>query len=499
MKKTIILYSFMILLIAILAILMNMPFGVFSLVKFPFEVHFAFETLNSILMFLIFLVANNSYSKTKDNRFIILAGGFLICSIFNLVHIFTVTIFPYDTLTLSNIQKNPALIYLLFCNLILPFSIYFALIYKAEFIGKNNIRFKLYKNYLYLFLTLITLPVLVYYFLPNLLHEFYIIIHSLEFINYALLLMLAAMLINLKCNYKQPAFDFFTAGLIFMGLGGLFYINPSLIQINGIIAHLFQFLGLLCLLFGIRGFQSFVTLFRFKDELITYLSLLLTFFYVVFISITSGIFKVVFPQYSGYVFIEFLLLFQLIIYILSAISWNKIHKIYIEAERTRALIRIYEAMRRISNPNVIKNSIIGEINNDLKPDKCFIAIYNSENNSFDYDEYSKNLPSKILYNLDDLDDDILRFKNFKDQFMNIEICFSNVDDYIKKCSLKETPQEKFFRGYNIKSVYSIPIKYDNQLLGYLILEYRNEPKELNEDDYEFLRKMAAQIGITMHK
>lgn len=497
MKRSIILYSFMIVLIAILAILIPIQSDIFFLVKFSPKLHFIIEILNSILMFSIFFVSKNLYSKNKDERLLILAGGFLICSIFNLVHMFTVTTFPYDTLSLENIQKNPSLIYLLFCNLGIPSSIYFALIYKPKSTNQDNIKSKFYRNYAYLFLILTIFPLLIYYLLPNLLYNSYVIIHSLEFVNYALFLMLAAMLINLKCCHKQPIFNFFIVGLLFMGLGGLFYINPSLIQRNGIMAHAFEFLGLFCLFRGVKDFQPIVTLFRFKDELVVNLSLLLIFFYVAFVAIASSLFKVIFPQYSGYVFIEFLLLFQLIIYIVSEISWSKIYKVYVAEERSRALIRIYESMRRVSNSNILKNSIIDEINADFKPDKCFIAKYDREKNSFEYDEYSKYLPSKTLYNHDDLNDDAIEFKKFKDEFNNIEVNFSNIDDYISKCSLQGTPQEKLLRDYNIKSIYSFPIKYDNQLLGYLILQYRNEYKGFNEDDYSFIKKIVTQIGITM--
>lgn len=499
MKRSIILYSVMIVLIAILTILIPVQSDIFFLVKFPPKLHFIMEILNSVLIFSLFFVSNNLYSKTKDENFLILAGGFLICSMFNLVHIFTVTTFPYDTLSLENILKNPSLIYLLFCNLGIPLSIYFALLYKPKTTSKVDIKSKFYRNYLYLFLILSILPLIVYYILPNLLYKSYIIIHSLEFVNYALFLMLAAMLINLKFCNKQPVFNFFIVGLLFMGLGGLFYINPSLIQRNGIMAHVFEFFGLFCLNRGIKDFPQIVSLFRFKDELVANLSLVLIFFYVAFVAIASSLFKVIFPQYSGYTFIEFLLLFQLIIYIILEISWDKIYKIYINAERNRALIRIYESMRRISNSNIIKNSIIDEINADFKPDKCFIAKYDYEKNSFEYDEYSKYLPSKTLYNLDDLNDDAIEFKKFKDEFTNIEVNFSNINDYINKCTLQGTPQEKLLRDYNIKSIYSFPIKYDNQLLGYLILQYKNDYKDFNEDDYSFIKKIATQLGIIMNK
>ena len=501
MKKPILLYLLMIISIAVLAALTNVPWNFFSHINFPTKLHIIIESLNSILMFLIFLLSNHLYSKTKNERLLFLAGGFLVGMALNCPHIFTITAFPYDLLSVSNIEKNPDLVYLLMSILILPLSIYMSLIYRPSQVSNtNNLRLKIYTIYFCIFLVLVIAPPLFNYFFPNLTHTFNIIIQSLAFINYSLYIILASILLNIKYSYKQSFFPIFTVGLLIIGFGGLFYINPFLIPIDAILAHGSQALGLLFILLGLPRFQILSALLRFKDELLVYLSLLLITFYAVFIAVGSGLFHIIFPPYSAYVFVEFLLFFHLIIYILSTVSWNQVSKVYVTAKRDRSLIRVFESMRRVSNPNIIKNTIIEEINGDFLADECFIALYDSTNNSFYFDRYLDKLPSKTLVNFDDLDEDVLKFDEFyKIYQQNIKMCFVNAEEYIMQNSLKGTPQEKILKDYGIKSYYSVPINYANQLLGYLILQYKKEYKELTKEDLSYLKEMAAQIGIAIHQ
>lgn len=546
MKKIISLYILMIILIAVLAVLINTPQwdNLFPLIKFPKDLHVIIEGANSILMFLIFIVANSFYSKTKDERLVILAGGFLAGAILNTIHIITVKAFPYDLISIANLQSNPTIVYLLFGNLILPLAIYFALMHKPSQPKIQNFRFRVYGIYFFIFLALTILPLLSNYFFPNLASEFNIIMHALEFINYSLYIMLAFIVINIRQSSNLTFFPKFTTGLIISGLGGLFYINTSSLQVNEILAHIFQAIGLIFLMAGIKGFQAYAKFLKFKDELAAYFCLMLILFYIVSVSFASALFKIIFPPFSAYLFIEFILIFQFIIYLTanklterltnitealsayipgeaplripvirpdeigllaekinatSLLSWQKISQISKMAERERATIRIFETMRRISDKNIIKNTIINEINKTFNADKCFIALYDSVDDSFYYDKYSEHLPSKTLVNFNDVEEEALRFNQFTDLFKNnIEICFANIEEYIEKNSLHGTPEEKLLREYNIKSHCSIPINYASHLLGYVILQYTNDYHELNKEDLDFLKTMTTQIGIAIH-
>lgn len=545
MKKIIAIYILTIVLIAVLIALLDSSFITFPYGNFTQKLHIGLEGFNSLLMFLMFVVCNYVYAKTKDERLIIMAGGFLIGSIFNCIHIATVNTFPFDFMSIANLHKKPGLVYLLLSNLIIPISIYFAIVHKPSPQEIPNFRLKVYNIYFLIFLILTASPFFIHYYLPELVYRFNMIIHALEFINYSLYFMLAFMIINIRQASNLTILPIFTTGLTISGLAGLFYINPNLTPTSEILAHIFQAVGLLFLIFGVSHFRMYAKFLRFKDELVAYLCLGLISFYVIFISLTSAIFHIVFPSFSSYLFIEILLIFQLIIYLFaneitkpitnitealskyipgkepvnipisrqdeigmltekinatSALSWQKISEIAQILEREHALIRIFETMRRITDQIIIKNTIIDEIKNLFHADKCFIALFNPSNNSFYFDRYSENLPSKTLINYEDISDDALKFEQFRDVFKNnIEINFANIEDYIINNSLQHTKQEELLKQYNIKSLYSFPIYYSNNLFGYVILQYTNEYTKLDKEELSFLKTLATQIGIVIHQ
>lgn len=553
MKRTIVSYMLMIIFIAFFSVLINTKCEAFSLINFPHKLHVIIEGTDSLLMFLIFIVANHLYSKTKDGRLAILAGGFLVGGILNCVHIITVTSFPYDLMSIANLQKNPTLVYLLWSNLILPFSIYFAIMHKPQQQKTDNFRFKIYSIYFFILLIAITLPVLSHYSFPNLSETFNITRYSLGFINYSLYIMLAFLTVNIRQSSELKKFPLFTIGLAILGLGGLFYINPSLKQANELFAHIFEAIGLLFLLLGVGYFQTYAKFLRFKDELVAYLCLVLIAFYILFISITSALFQIIFPPFSAYLFIEFLLIFQFIIYLLtskltrpitniteiiskynpgeepipipviwhdeigsftekinalSMLSYKKILEVSKIAEREHSVIRIFESMRRALNQNVIKNSIVDELKKALNPDKIFIAFYDSTNDSFYFDKYLEGLSSKALFNFckedegefDEEQEEEIMLKKLNEFLKNnLELCFSNVNDYIAVNSLEKTQKEVLLKEYNVKSCCNIPISYAGRLLGCLVIQYTNVFKEFDSTDLSYMKMMATQLGIVIHQ
>lgn len=545
MKKTIIIYISMIVLIAVLISAISTSSIILPYMNFPSKLHMLLEGSNSILMFLMFLFCNYAYTKTKDQRLVIMAGGFLLGAIFNCVHIFTVKTFPFDFMSVANLQKNPSLVYLLISNLVIPFAIYFAIIHKPSLETISNFRLKVYSIYLLLFLVLAAIPLSIYYFMPWLEYSFNVIIYALEFINYSLYIMLAFMIINIRYASNMTFFPVFTTGLTISGFAGLFYLNPNVVPSSEVLAHIFEAIGLIFMIFGIPHFRMYAKFLRFKDELTAYLCLILISFYIIFISLTSALFHIVFPTFSAYIFIEFLLIFQFIIYLFvnevtkpitnitdvlskyipgekplnipvirhdeigmltekinatAELSWQKILEISQMIEKEKAMIRVFETMRRISDQIIIKNTIIDEIKKIFSVDNCFIALYDPEHNSYYFDRYSENLPSKTLMNYEDIDEEISRFEQFKDVFeKHFEINFANVEEYITNNSLTGTKKEELLRESNIKSFYSIPIYYANKLSGYVILIYTNEYKKLTKEDLSFLKTMATQIGIAMHQ
>lgn len=491
-KKTILLYSLLIIAIPCFAFIGNIEFTTFSMIHFTRFAHVIYESINLILLLAISLSCHYYFKQTNDERFLILSYGILIGLLFNIVHVLTAKTFPYDNLSFINMKKNSSLLYLFLSNLIVPLSINFALIYKPFSISNAKIQIKYF--YTYLFVILAFIPVAIYYIFPNYINSFFIVVQSSDYISYALYFMIAAILINIKINKLGFIPDTFIIGLLFLGFSGIAYINPALTQISGIFGHLFQNIGLLFILMGLTHFEKLSKLYTLKDELVNYLSLLIILFYITLVPIISTIFHIVFPKSSGYIFIEVLLIFQLAIYIISSVFWKRVVGVYLSSESNGAIIRIMESINRISEPNIVKNTIVSEINRIYHPDKCVIVIYNNETNSFYLDEYAKFLPSRTLLNSEDVEHEANDFNNFQAIFKNIDINFSTVNEFLQKISGYGSDKEQWLKNHRIKSLYTIPINDNEQLLGYIILYFIKESYALSKEDYNFLQKIASFLS-----
>lgn len=171
-------------------------------------------------------------------------------------------------------------------------------------------------------------------------------------------------------------------------------------------------------------------------------------------------------------------------------------------ERESLLRRIFETMRQSLDVNVIKQTIVNEIGKALNVDICFILLYKSDEDYFYIDEHSEYRSSEeqssfISFNAQDRS-----VKWFIDLFhKNEEICFSDVDIFLAENNLVGTPEDAFLKSkeYHIKSSYNLPINYADKLLGYIILEYTNNPVSLDENDLEFIRTISNQAGIAIHQ
>ena len=108
--------------------------------------------------------------------------------------------------------------------------------------------------------------------------------------------MLASILISARFGAKEHPINKLIVGLLILGITGLFYINPMLLPIKEIFAHVFNSLGLLFILLGLSELPDLESSLRVKDKLAANLSLLLILFYVVFISLISASLKIIFPQ-----------------------------------------------------------------------------------------------------------------------------------------------------------------------------------------------------------
>lgn len=169
------------------------------------------------------------------------------------------------------------------------------------------------------------------------------------------------------------------------------------------------------------------------------------------------------------------------------------------AERERLLRELSSIIRSTLDIKQIKKNFFTEIGKYFKADRCHVELKN-----LDTGKYETNLPNEEYLSSQDIKTyagysvGMPEFKHFKEKFENREdIIVYNIDDYLKKHNLRYLLS--FAEEYNIKSVYGLSIVYANQVLGGFYIQYHHQEVYLNEDDIEFLRILANQLGIALHQ
>ncbi|EKE03159.1 MAG: Sensor protein [uncultured bacterium] len=169
------------------------------------------------------------------------------------------------------------------------------------------------------------------------------------------------------------------------------------------------------------------------------------------------------------------------------------------AYRELLLRKITETIRSALDINEIKHNIVESIGKTLNANRVFIVRY-VDNNFIPVDEHSEYLSDlgeksivgmnmqqeKVKYYLD---------KNKADQ----EIIFSNIEDYIREKNLQGMPAADYMYEYNVKANIGIPIMYNYELQGVLVIHYTQEPVPFKNEDIYFLKILANQIGIALYQ
>lgn len=173
----------------------------------------------------------------------------------------------------------------------------------------------------------------------------------------------------------------------------------------------------------------------------------------------------------------------------------------VKANKRESLLRsIFETMRSSLDVSTIKNKIVTELGKALNMDICFIMTYKPKEDYFDIDEHSEYLSSPEEKSFVGANSEAPEFNFFMNSFKNnLEVDFANVEEYIIKNNLQNTPEEGFLKACNIKSSYNVPVYYANTLLGFIVTFYTKDYKVLDESELTFLRTIATQAGIAINQ
>lgn len=196
-----------------------------------------------------------------------------------------------------------------------------------------------------------------------------------------------------------------------------------------------------------------------------------------------------------YMFVTFLIVSLLFVRFIFLINSIKQH-----VEREKLIRKIVETVRSSLELNTIKNTIVNEVGKALNADRCFLWGYDKSEDFFIVDQFSEHRSSDDVKSLIGINSKDQKIEWLTDLYkINKEVIFNNVKQFIKENNLGGTPIEQYFKKYNIKASYSIPIFNSDEMLGVLIVQYTKDYKILNQEDIDFLRIVAVQAGEAIYQ
>lgn len=196
-----------------------------------------------------------------------------------------------------------------------------------------------------------------------------------------------------------------------------------------------------------------------------------------------------------YMFIAFVIVFLLFIRFIFLIKRVKKY-----AESERLMREIFETMRSSLELNNIKNTIVNEVGKALNANSCTLWDYDKNINAFIVEKCSEYRSSNEVKSLIGINSKVLKIEWLTDLYqIGKEVVFSNVKQFIKEKNIAGNSVEKYFKKYDIKASYNIPIFNSDEILGVLVVQYTKDYHTLIQEDIDFLKIIAVQAGEAIYQ
>lgn len=174
-----------------------------------------------------------------------------------------------------------------------------------------------------------------------------------------------------------------------------------------------------------------------------------------------------------------------------------------QSKRELVLNKIIESIRSKLDINQRKKAIVDSIGKYFEADRCFIIENDPVSDKLllldKYSEYLSSPDVKSYIGADFSLEQNIPITVTKDQKLKEEIYIENSEEFIKINHLEETPHFDFFTESATKSSAGIPLTYDQNSLGVLVLNYTKQMKTFSEEDKNLLRIFSVQIANALHQ
>jgi signal transduction histidine kinase len=172
-----------------------------------------------------------------------------------------------------------------------------------------------------------------------------------------------------------------------------------------------------------------------------------------------------------------------------------------QSKREHLLRSIINTVRSTLLLGELKNKIVTEIGQSFNADKCFIRLYNEEEDCFlPIDSYSMYISPEFTQDISNIANPLLKGHEYiKEDNKNKKytiISKSTIENYDDE---KKEALNEIIETFKFKTAYTFPIFYLDMFLGTLYIVYKEEEKNINTEDHELIKTLAGQIGIALYQ
>lgn len=510
------------------------------------EYNLIFGVIIALVTFIIFIKANNLYSKTKDPRMAIIAGGFFFGGFFELVN--SGYSYLYNFVDHQEIYKPFEFLYLLISNLFLAVSSFKSVFYGSQqyLTSQQNFRQKAYFNYLLAAFVLVLLVesgrLIPYDLFQRYIFEILLVNPAVGILNNIFYIMAAFVFIDLKQLQGQTKFSMLVLGFLVLGVGQIYLITPTyLVSIYRLYIHVAKIIGLLLILYGVEEIGLCLNRFSFRARFSVYPPLFLVFTYFIFTLLNTLFLQIKYPIYVDYIIFLFFIAAGMYQYFLSASLINPLTKIISIMENFKPNERVAELpvtsndemgilTEKFNEVALIVWNYTRQLEDSNNREKLLRKLIESTRTTLDIDEILDTICVEIagLFNGDrvviveypdksDFKNWILRKEYMDEKYGEIvkKIFYKSMDkrfgEYwhtllvekgtvaIDNISESETP-DYFRKAYSVigaKSVIGAPIKRGNDVWGTINILKIGEYKEWSRSEVDLLSSIADQVYIAV--
>lgn len=170
------------------------------------------------------------------------------------------------------------------------------------------------------------------------------------------------------------------------------------------------------------------------------------------------------------------------------------------AERERISRNIIEILRSSMDKTIIKKLFVKNIGKFFDADRVYFSEFDSAAKRYlpvdKNSEYLSGIDVKSLVDYDWSDPGLM--EHIKPLLEKREIRILAIDEYLSEHPNTSKELLSLYENLNVKSSYSFPVLYQENIIGYFCLEFTNKIFKLSEEDIGRIRSICTQAGIALY-